>query len=608
MDARGSRLARRRALVAVACAGLLVLAGCDVGGLGDSAGASGDADPDDGRGFLGLGGGDDALRAGLVQPADEILVVPGSDATSLAAGTVDALVGTAPVVVLASPDEGLRAASAAVALGVPVVVDGPGTAEQLDRLGAEVALALGPVADPGIDVVVPASDEELADLLGVGSAAVTVPVDEAAQRLAEMDQANPELLVPGPDSDPAPVEPEGGASTTDGTTTDGATAEGSSTDGVTPTEDASSTTAPSPAHAPLTSDRDELPETGAPEPLASVTLLTDGDPSTLAALGTARAAGARVLVGPHTDPRADSSTVQALAQAGSGTVVGLGDGYGDVEGLTWKVATARTGVELPGGGQLVLPGKTYVALYGTPSTGSLGVLGEQPIEQTITRAEEHASWYSSLIDEPVVPTHEIIVTVASSGAGADGNYSNELPISEVEPLVDLAQEHGHYVVLDLQPGRTDFRTQAELYEDLLLRPNVGLALDPEWRIGPDEQHLVRIGHVEASEVNDVVDYLADLTREHQLPQKVLVLHMFQGRMIPDVEQVDQTRDEVAVLIHADGQGGQGDKQATWQALHQHAPSFTHWGWKNFYDEDAPMLSAEETMRLVVPTPDFISYQ
>lgn len=598
------------------CASLLSLTACDLG-AGEAGSGSDDESGGEGGGFLGIGGGGDPLSASLIAPDEETLVVPGSDAAELAAGTVDALVGSAPVVVLASPDEGLRAASAAIALGVPVVVDGPGTAEQLDRLGTEVALALGPVADPGIDVVVPASDEELAGLLGIDAEAVSVPVAEAGQRLTTLDPADPELLVPD-ESAAAPLPDgagvtdagaDGAGTTADSGATDSGTADtGTADTGDAAADDAAATTAPPAQHRPLTSDRDELPETQAPEPLTSVTLLTDGAPHTLAALGTARAAGAQVLVGPQPDPRADSATVQALAQAGAGTVVGLGDGYGDAAELAWKVDTARTGVELPGGGQLVLPGKTYVALYGTPSTGALGVLGEQPIEQTITRAEEHAGWYADLVDEPVVPTHEIIVTVASEGPGGDGNYSNELPVSEIEPLVDLAAEHGHYVVLDLQPGRTDFRTQAEIYEELLLRPNVGLALDPEWRLGPDEVHMTRIGHVEASEVNDVVDYLADLTREHQLPQKVLVLHMFQTRMIPDVEQVDRSRDEVAVLIHADGQGTQGDKQATWRALHQHAPSFELWGWKNFYDEDAPMLSAEDTMGLVSPDPDFISYQ
>ena len=114
-----------------------------------------------------------------------------------------------------------------------------------------------------------------------------------------------------------------------------------------------------------------------------------------------------------------------------------------------------------------------------------------------------------------------------------------------------------YVVLDLQPGRTDFVTQAELYRSLLELPHVGLALDPEWRLGPGEVHLEQIGSVEVAEVNRVVTWLADLTRENELPQKLLVLHQFRLDMLPGRERVDLSRDELAVMVHADGQGGHG---------------------------------------------------
>jgi hypothetical protein len=338
-------------------------------------------------------------------------------------------------------------------------------------------------------------------------------------------------------------------------------------------------------------------------------VLSTGDRDDVAALGTARAAGATVVVTAQADPRSTSESVQAIAEAAPRAVVGLGEEFGDAETLDHQVRAAATGVELPGGGQLVLPDKTYVALYGTPGSGALGVLGEQPEEETVTRAEELAEAYRDLTDEPVVPTLEIIASIASAGPGPDGNYSAERAVDELEPLVDLAGEHGMYVVLDLQPGRTDFVTQAKLYEELLLRPYVGLALDPEWRLKEGEVHLVQIGQVDVAEVNEVVTYLADLTREHDLPQKALVLHQFQPRMIPDVNQVDRSRPELAVLIHVDGQGAQPDKQATWGTLRANAPDVEHWGWKNFYDEDIPgPLSPQETMTLVEPTPDFISYQ
>ena len=103
-------------------------------------------------------------------------------------------------------------------------------------------------------------------------------------------------------------------------------------------------------------------------------------------------------------------------------------------------------------------------------------------------------------------------------------------------------------------------------------------------------------------------WLADLTRENALPQKLLVLHQFRLDMLPGRERVDTSRDELAVMIHADGQGGQGDKQATWRALHATAPAGITWGWKNFYDEDLPMLTPEQTISGVEPDPQLISYQ
>jgi hypothetical protein len=540
-------------------------------------------------------------------------VLDGGDPGALAAATSAYFFAQAPVVVLTSAEEQLRAASAAVALGVPVLVDGPGTSDELDRLGTEVALVVGAVQDPGIEVVVPADDAQLASLVGGEAERSAVGPDDQVQQVVDLDPATPVLLVPdgssstgfdGTGDDDATTAPASAPGDTDGSTEpagDGSAAEDA---------DGAGTTAGPQTPAPLESDLDELPQTALPPPLQGALVLSTGAPAQTAAVGTARAAGAQVLVLPDGDPGATSESLSDFADASSGatSLVGLGAEFGDSDWLDWRARAAATGVELPGGGLTALPGKTYVALYGTPSTGALGVLGEQPIEQTITRAQEHASWYEPLTDEPVVPTLEIIATVAAQEAGPDGNYSNELPVEQLRPLVELAAENDVYVVLDLQPGRTDFLTQAQIYEELLRLPHVGLALDPEWRLGPDEMHMVRIGSVEVEEVNRVVDWMAGVVQEHDLPQKILVLHQFQIRMIPGADDVDRSRPEVAVLIHADGQGPHGSKMDTWTALQNHAPNVEHWGWKNFYDEDVPGPFTPEATMQVEPTPDFISYQ
>jgi len=79
-------------------------------------------------------------------------------------------------------------------------------------------------------------------------------------------------------------------------------------------------------------------------------------------------------------------------------------------------------------------------------------------------------------------------------------------------------------------------------------------------------------------------------------------------MIPGIERLDTSRGELALMVHADGQGGQAAKQDTWRVLHQYAPAGVSWGWKNFVDEDVPMLTPEQTIAQVQPTPQLITNQ
>jgi hypothetical protein len=262
--------------------------------------------------------------------------------------------------------------------------------------------------------------------------------------------------------------------------------------------------------------------------------------------------------------------------------------------------------ELPGGGHVLFPGRRLIAIYGHPGDGNLGVLGEQPVEASVQRARAVAAEYDGLGADVVVPTFELIATVASSEAGADGDYSAESSVDHLRPWVDAAAAAGLYVVLDLQPGHTDFLTQAMRYEELLAQPHVGLALDPEWRLAPDERHLRDIGHVTAAEVNGVAAWLAELTRRHNLPQKLLLLHQFRLDMLPDRADI-RVEPELALVIQMDGLGPQEIKLETWAAITTGGPAGAHFGWKNFYDEDSPVRSPADTVALQ-PSPVYVSYQ
>lgn len=352
---------------------------------------------------------------------------------------------------------------------------------------------------------------------------------------------------------------------------------------------------------------DALPEGVTPTPLDGVALVTDSRPRARAAAHNARVAGVEVFRVRDGDPRGSAELVAAHADGGFTSLTALGDTFGDGATLAERMRSVRTGTALPGGGQLVFADKRYVAMYGSPLTAALGVLGEQNVKESVRRARRLAAKYDDLVPEEVVPMFEIIVTVASAGAGKDGNYSNELDPESIRPYVERARKAGVYVLLDLQPGRTDFLTQAKLYEEFLLEPHVGLALDPEWRLRKDQVHLRQIGSVGIKEVNRVADYLADLVRDNALPQKMFVLHQFTTSMIRNRHRLDTSHPELATVIHVDGQGALGSKYGTWAHIRKDAPQGLHWGWKNFYDEDIPMATPKQTVA-VDPTPDLVTYQ
>ncbi|SIK03175.1 Uncharacterised protein [Mycobacteroides abscessus subsp. abscessus] len=269
--------------------------------------------------------------------------------------------------------------------------------------------------------------------------------------------------------------------------------------------------------------------------------------------------------------------------------------------------TNQKPAELFGGGTEIFPDRRFVALYGSPENASLGVLGEYSPQEAVKQAKTLAEQYQPFSKEPVQPAFEIIATVASSEAGEDGDYSRELSVKKLLPLIDEAEKNGVYVILDLQPGHDTFPHQVKQYEELLKRPNVGIGLDPEWRLAPGQMHLQQIGSVDAAEVNEALEVVADVVKQEKLPQKLVVLHQFTQTMITNRELIDTSHPELALTIHADGHGTPDLKKDTYNALLQGLSPEIYPSWKNFYDEDTPTLSPEQTYNLN-PKPWVVTYQ
>jgi hypothetical protein len=260
--------------------------------------------------------------------------------------------------------------------------------------------------------------------------------------------------------------------------------------------------------------------------------------------------------------------------------------------------------DLPGGGSVIFAGhRLLVAYYGTAGSGALGVLGEASPEQIVPRLLRAAAPFARS-GRPVQPVFELIVTVAHASPTRTGTYSSNIPRREVRRYLTAAHRHGVLVVLDLQPGRADFLDVAKSWEWALRDPWVGLALDPEWRMGPHGVPGRRIGSVSAAEVNRVSAWLDGLTARQGLPEKVFMLHEFRPEMIRHVERV-RAREHLALVQHVDGFGTPGEKLATFHRVVR--PRQFALGFKLFYDEDVRRMRPAQVLA-IRPRVSFVSFQ
>ncbi|HEY0952916.1 hypothetical protein [Nocardioides sp.] len=259
---------------------------------------------------------------------------------------------------------------------------------------------------------------------------------------------------------------------------------------------------------------------------------------------------------------------------------------------------------LPGGGTNVFGGNHFlVAYYGTGQTASMGVLGESDPD-TMDRRLRRAARPFARPGRPVRHVYELIATVADGHPGPDGDYSHDIPRSVVRTYLDAAHRHGALLLLDLQPGRSDFLEVARRWAWALRDPWVGLALDPEWRMGPRQVPARTIGQVHAAEVNRTSAWLARLTREAGLPEKLFVLHQFRADMVLGIGDVHR-RPGLAMVQHVDGFGTRHQKRATYAAVAR--PRRFTMGFKLFYDEDIRRMTPRDVLALR-PRVRLVSFQ
>ncbi len=260
---------------------------------------------------------------------------------------------------------------------------------------------------------------------------------------------------------------------------------------------------------------------------------------------------------------------------------------------------------LPRGGRSILPEFRVYAHYGAPQAKQLGILGIGTPAVAGARLNRQARAYAGKGRRQVLPAMELIGVIASAGAGADGRFRYRQTPKVIRRYLRAARDAKALLILDVQPGRSDFVIEAKALAEFLVQPDVGLALDPEWRMGPSQVPGTVIGSVDAAEVNRVTEWLSDLVAARNLPDKLVIVHQFTDGMIRRKKGL-RVRPGIDMVLNADGFGTATAKAATYRRVVSDRGPF-HTGFKLFYVEDTGLMSPAQVMRLR-PRPEVVIYE
>ena len=206
----------------------------------------------------------------------------------------------------------------------------------------------------------------------------------------------------------------------------------------------------------------------------------------------------------------------------------------------------------------------------------------------------------------------MIASVAQPLPGKDGKYRQRSDTGLIEKVYGWAKSKNAILFLDVQAGRSTIDSELPRLLPFLARPDVHLALDPEFYMHYNREGRTpgdKIGSMDAKDVNYAIDQLARLVTQYHLPPKVLIVHRFTTNMLQHASQI-RLDPRVQVVINMDGWGQPWLKFDTYAKCEEAEPvQFT--GFKLFFHNDTKKGDALLTPREVLalrPRPIYIQYQ
>lgn len=297
----------------------------------------------------------------------------------------------------------------------------------------------------------------------------------------------------------------------------------------------------------------------------------------------------------------------AVATGAAGGDTDLDDATSTVVGDSADQTEAAAVVELPRGGTEFFPRFQLFGYSGAPLSEGLGRLGIGDLDERVVELEERGEEYAGGRD--IMPVLELIATIVHPVPGADGMFRTHQPDEIVDDYLAAARRHNGILLLNIQPGRADFIDEVKRWEDYLVEPDVGVALDPEWAVDEGQVPGEVYGRTSGEELDEVAAYLSGLVEEHNLPEKVMVYHQVHRDVVQDESEL-RPHDGVVIIKSVDGIGAPKDKVGTYDRVNKDMPEHVVAGFKLFYEEDAehgPIMTGEQVLEMR-PRPQYVLFE
>ena len=259
----------------------------------------------------------------------------------------------------------------------------------------------------------------------------------------------------------------------------------------------------------------------------------------------------------------------------------------------------------------ILPYNRILAFYGNLYSKKMGALGEYPKNEMLAKLKgEVKAWQAADSTIPVIPALHYVCVTAQGAAGKDGKYRSRMPFSQLDTILNWANEIKGLAFYDIQVAHSTLQVEVPQLEKYLVMNNVHLGIDPEFSMKGGQRPGTVIGTFNADDINFVVDYLAGLVKKNNIPPKILVIHRFTNGMVREYERIKKVP-EVQIVMDMDGWGDKILKKSSYLLYEKRDPvMFT--GFKIFYKNDirsgSDQLYSPKEVMTFQPKPIYIQYQ